>query len=441
MLHSDKILNKYSGALAEINPIVKSGRVTKVVGLSLESIGPKAPVGEICLLKNKSGNIINRAEIVGFRDNKIISMVLGDLNEIIQGMEIVGSGEALSINLGDNLLGRVINGLGEPIDGKPAIKSMERRSVHAVPPSPLTRKRIKNPIYTGIRAIDGMLTFGKGQRVGIFAGSGVGKSTLLGMIARNTSADINVIALIGERGREVREFIEKDLGTEGLSRSVVVAATSDMPALVRIKAALTATTIAEYFRDRGMDVMLMMDSVTRLAMAQREVGLTVGEPPTTKGYTPSVFSMMQKTMERAGTGDKGSITGLYTVLVEGDDFNEPISDTARGILDGHIILSRKIATIGHYPAIDVLESISRLRKDVITAEHNTAAYEIQSIMAAYRGAEDLISVGAYQKGANPKIDRAIRLIDAINFFLRQKTDEKISFEETVSSLIAIAKAE
>lgn len=441
MINLEDLKYKYANALKGVNPLLKSGRVSRVVGLSLESLGPKAPVGEICELKNKNGDVVNRSEIVGFRDNKIISMVLGELTEISPGMEINGTGEALSINLDDKLLGRILNGLGEPIDGKPALKSVHRRPVYAIPPNPLLRRRITEPISTGIRAIDGMLTFGKGQRVGIFAGSGVGKSTLLGMIARNTNADINVIALIGERGREVREFIEKDLGKEGLERSIVVVATSDMPALVRIKAALTATTIAEYFRDRGMDVMLMMDSVTRLAMAQREVGLTVGEPPTSKGYTPSVFSLMQKTMERAGTSDVGSITGLYTVLVEGDDFNEPISDTARGILDGHIILSRKIASMGHYPAIDVLESISRLRKEVVTTEHNQAAYELQSIMAAYRGAEDLISVGAYQKGTNPRIDRAIRLNDAINFFLRQKTDEYIEFDQTVEALLTISKAE
>ncbi len=441
MINTQDLKGKYTDAIKNLNPLLKSGRISKVVGLSLESLGPKAPIGEVCVLKNKAGKIVNRAEIVGFRDNRIISMVLGELTEISPGMEISGTGEALSINLDDKLLGRILNGLGEPIDGKPALKSVHRRSVYASPPNPLLRRRITEPISTGIRAIDGMLTFGKGQRVGIFAGSGVGKSTLLGMIARNTNADINVISLIGERGREVREFIEKDLGEEGLSRSVVVVATSDMPALVRIKAALTATTIAEYFRDRGMDVMLMMDSVTRLAMAQREVGLTVGEPPTSKGYTPSVFSLMQKTMERAGTSDVGSITGLYTVLVEGDDFNEPISDTARGILDGHVILSRKIASTGHYPAIDILESISRLRKEVISPEHNIAAYELQSIMAAYRGAEDLISVGAYQKGTNPKIDRAIRLNDLINFFLRQKTDEFIDFDQTVEALLAISKAE
>lgn len=439
MINLEAIKAKYSDAIKSTSTVEKSGSVSRVVGVSIESIGPKVPIGEICLLKNRKGEVVNRAEVVGFKDNRIISMGLGEMSAITPGMEIVASGEELSINLGDHLLGRVVDGLGEPIDGKPPIRSMDRRSVNSVPPTPLIRKRIKETMFTGVRAIDGMITLGKGQRVGIFAGSGVGKSTLLSTIARNTSADINVIALIGERGREVKEFIEKDLGPEGLARSVVVAATSDTPALVKIKAALTATTISEYFRDRGMDVMLMMDSVTRLAMAQREVGLTVGEPPTTKGYTPSVFSMMQKTMERAGTSDSGSITALYTVLVEGDDFNEPISDTARGILDGHIILSRKIATTGHYPAIDVLESISRLRKEVTTPEHSKAAYEIQSIMAEYRGAEDLISVGAYQKGANPRIDRAIRLMDPINQFLRQNTDERFTFKEIVGQLIDISK--
>jgi flagellum-specific ATP synthase len=441
MLDTPQITKKFHKRLSEIQPIQKIGRVSKVVGLAIESLGPKARVGELCILKNRNGEAINRCEIVGFKDNKIISMALGDLSDISPGMEICSAGEPLSVNIDNRLMGRILNGLGEPIDGKPPVKSTHRRPVNSMPPNPLLRKRISEPISTGIRAIDGMLTFGKGQRVGIFAGSGVGKSTLLGMIARNTNADINVIALIGERGREVREFIEKDLGKEGLARSIVVVATSDMPGIARIKAALTATAIAEHFRDEGLDVMLMMDSVTRLAMAQREVGLTVGEPPTSKGYTPSVFSLMQKTMERAGTGEHGTITGLYTVLVEGDDFNEPISDTARGILDGHIILSRKIAAMGHYPAIDILESISRVRKDVISKEHNNAAFEIQSILAAYRGAEDLISVGAYQKGSNPKIDRAIRLNDAINDFLKQKTEESVEFDDTVKRIIELAALE
>ncbi len=439
MINTQELKSKYSKALGNIKPLQRSGRITKVIGLVLESSGPKAPIGELCVLKNRAGEIITSSEVVGFRNNNILSMVLGELSDISPGMEIFASGESLSVAVDERLMGRILNGLGEPMDGKPPVQSVNRRSVNAIPPNPLLRKRIEEPIPTGIRAIDGLLTLGKGQRVGIFAGSGVGKSTLLGMIARNTTADINVIALIGERGREVREFIEKDLGEEGLARSIVVVATSDAPSLVRIKAALTATTIAEYFRDRGLDVMLMMDSVTRLAMAQREVGLTIGEPPTSKGYTPSVFSLMQKTMERAGTSDVGSITGLYTVLVEGDDFNEPISDTARGILDGHIILSRKIASMGHYPAIDILESISRVRKDVSSDEHNQAAFKIQELLAVYRAAEDLISVGAYQKGTNPKIDKAIALNDIINEFLMQKVTDAADFDETITKMIEISK--
>ncbi|MFW6276776.1 MAG: FliI/YscN family ATPase, partial [Bacteroidota bacterium] len=337
------------------------------------------------------------------------------------------------------LLSRVVDGLGNPIDGIGEINTNSYRSIYAQPPNPLQRQRIREPVSTGIRAIDGMLTLGKGQRLGIFAGSGVGKSTLLVMIARNTSADINVIALIGERGREVKEFIEKDLGEQGLKRSIVVVATSDSPSLVRVKAALTATTISEYFRDRGLDVMLMMDSATRLAMAQREVGLTIGEPPTTKGYTPSVFSLLQKTMERAGNSDKGSITGLYTVLVEGDDLNEPVADAARGILDGHVVLSRRLASMGHYPAIDVLESISRVKNDLITADHSKASMDVQEMLATYHEAEDLISVGAYKNGTNPRIDRAIALNRDINAYLKQGIDEADNMDETISKLMTLTQ--
>lgn len=437
MFNSDKLISRYSSLLQDVNPLQMFGTVTKVVGLVLESEGPKAPVGELCLLKDRNKKEICKSEIVGFRDGRILSMVLGDLNNITPGTEIIATGYPLYATVGETMLGRVLDGLGNPIDGKGKLTSNIHKSIYAQPPNPLTRSRIKEPVATGIKAIDGLLTFGKGQRVGIFAGSGVGKSTLMGMIARNTSADINVIALIGERGREVKEFIEKDLGAEGLERSIVVVATSDTPSLVRVKAAYIATTIAEYFRDRGLDVMLMMDSVTRFAMAQREVGLTVGEPPTSKGYTPSVFAQMQKIMERAGNSDKGSITGLYTVLVEGDDFNEPISDAARGILDGHIILSRKLASLGHYPAIDVLESISRVRKDVITKEHRQKADFITANMAIYRSAEDLISVGAYQSGTNPKIDGAIKLNDKINTFLRQNVEDNFSLEQTVELINSI----
>lgn len=433
MLNPD-MMNKFSAAIGKTSTVQMSGRITKVVGLVLESDGPKAPIGEVCVLKNKQDKEICKSEIVGFRDNKILSMVLGELSEIAPGTQIIASGEPLSVNVGDALLGRILDGLGTAIDNKGNISADERRPITAQPPNPLQRMRITKPIATGIRAIDGMLTFGKGQRVGIFSGSGIGKSTLLGMIARNTSADINVIALIGERGREVREFIEKDLGPKGLQRSIVVVATSDSPSLVRVKASLVATTIAEYFRDRGLDVMLMMDSATRLAMAQREVGLTIGEPPTSKGYTPSVFSLMQKMMERAGTSENGSITGLYTVLVEGDDLNEPVSDAARGILDGHIVLSRKLASLGHYPAIDILESVSRVKNDVIGRGHYEASIRIQELLATYREAEDLISVGAYQKGTNPKIDRAIKMHDPIQEYLRQRIEEASTFEESLERL-------
>lgn len=439
MMTPDLIETYFAPAIEETETLRMSGKITKVVGLVLESEGPKAPIGEICILKDRRGREVSRSEIVGFKDkNKILSMILGELSDIAPGMEIVASGEKLTIKAGNSLLGRVIDGLGNPLDGKGQIESTEKRSVYALPPNPLERSRIKEPIATGIKAIDGMLTLGKGQRVGIFSGSGVGKSTLIGMIARNTSADINVIALIGERGREVKEFIEKDLGEEGLKRSIVVVATSDTPSLMRVKAALVATAIAEHFRDRGLDVMLMMDSVTRLAMAQREVGLTIGEPPTTRGYTPSVFSLFQKTMERAGTSSKGSITGLYTVLVEGDDMNEPVADAARGILDGHIVLARKLASLGHYPAIDVLESISRVKNDVITNEHKKASQKLQELMSTYRSAEDLISVGAYKAGTNPKIDRAIALNDRIDEFLTQEVDEKSSLEDTINELLEIA---
>ncbi len=439
-MQSPQIISKKFGSIVRrTNTVNKIGKITKVVGLVIESEGPKASVNEICTLKNKRGKIVAKSEISGFRDGKLLSLPLGQVNEISPGMEITATGETLEVSVSDKLLGRVFDGLGEPLDEKDSIPLFNRRSVYADPPNPLTRKRIREYIATGVKALDSIHTLGKGQRIGIFAGSGVGKSTLLGMIARNTSADVNVIALIGERGREVREFIEKDLQERGLNRSVVIVSTSDQPPLVRVKAALTATTIAEYFRDKGLDVMLMMDSATRLAMAQREVGLSIGEPPTAKGYTPSVFSNLQRIMERAGTSEKGSITGLYTVLVEGDDMNEPIADAARGILDGHIVLSRKLAALAHYPAIDILESISRVKRDVISDEHYKASVEIQQLTAAYRNAEDLISVGAYQKGTNPLIDRAAALNDKINEFLKQDIYETCTFDETVEKLIELSR--
>lgn len=414
-----------------------SGRITQVVGMVIESEGPQAPIGELLNIRDRNRKVVGTCEVVGFRDNRILSMMLGDTSELMPGMELVSTGEPLSISVGNFLLGRIVDGIGRPMDGKGDLPMGERRSIYAQPPNPLLRKRISEPMSTGIRAMDGVLTLGKGQRMGIFAGSGVGKSTTLGMIARNTSADINVIALIGERGREVREFIEKDLGEEGLARSIVVCATSDQPALIRLKAALSATTIAEYFRDLGYDVMLMMDSVTRLAMAQREVGLAVGEPPTAKGYTPSVFSLMHKTMERAGTSDKGTISALYTVLVEGDDMNEPIADTARGILDGHVVLSRKLGAQGHYPAIDVLQSLSRVMPDITTKEHRTAAMKLKEMLAVYAESEDLISVGAYQAGGNQRLDKAVRMNEQLRLYLRQSTDEPSSYTDSVEQLMTM----
>lgn len=430
----ESILQKYSSVIRSATTVETIGRITQVTGLVLESQGPQAPIGEVCVLRNRLGEEVCRSEIVGFKDNKILSMVLGDLESIEPGMEIAASGTTLTVEVGNHLLGRVLDGLGKPMDGKGSLKDTSSRSIYAQPPNPLLRKRINEPMATGVRAIDGLLTLGKGQRVGIFAGSGVGKSTLLGMIARNATADVNVIALIGERGREVRDFIEEDLGEEGLKRSVVIVATSDMPALVRVKAPLIATAIAEYFRDQGLDVMLMMDSVTRLAMAQREIGLTIGEPPTTKGYTPSVFALLPKLMERAGTSDVGTITALYTVLVEGDDMNEPIADAARGILDGHIVLSRRLAAMGHYPAIDVLESVSRVMKDVISPQHKINAQDMKEMLAAYREAEDMISVGAYQKGANPMVDKAMELRSQTRKFLRQEVEDPTDFREIVEQL-------
>jgi len=435
MISSTLKKTKFESVIKNINTLQKIGNLTNVVGLVLESNGPKAPIGQVCMLRDNQGNEVSKAEIVGFKDgNRILSMVLGETNNISPGMEIVSTDEEFKIKVSSHLLGRVLDGLGEPIDGKKSYPIQEKRSIYAVPPNPLFRKSINEPIFTGVRAIDGLLTIGKGQRVGIFAGSGVGKSTLLGMISKNSSADVNVIALIGERGREVKEFIEKDLGEEGLKKSVVIVATSDQPALVRVKAALVATTISEYFRDQGLDVMLMMDSVTRLAMAQREVGLAIGEPPTTKGFTPSCFSLMQKVMERAGTSDKGTISALYTVLVEGDDFNEPISDAARGILDGHIMLSRKMASLGHYPAIDTLESISRVMSKVIFEDHLKSARRIKELLAIYKQSEDLISIGAYQRGTNPKTDKAIEMYDKITQFLRQEDNISTEWEDTIEWL-------
>ncbi|ODN30319.1 flagellar protein export ATPase FliI [Fervidobacterium thailandense] len=419
-----------------LQPYDYIGEVQKIIGLTIESRGPDAALGELC--KILVGRRKTLAEVVGFKEDMTVLMPLEDVTGLKKGCEVIRTGRTVSVPVGEDLKGRVIDALGRPIDGR-SLTARDYRQIVNEAPNPLVRKRILEPLPVGVRAIDGFLTLGKGQRIGIFAGSGVGKSTLLGMIARNTTADINVIALIGERGREVREFMEKDLGEDGLKRSVVVVSTSDQPALLRVKALLTATTIAEYFRDKGYTVMLMVDSLTRWAMAQREIGLAIGEPPTTRGYPPSVFATLPKILERAGNSDKGSITGIYTVLVEADDFNEPISDTVRGIVDGHIILSRKLAESNHYPAIDVLMSISRLMVDIVKPEHLNAARTLRDLMATYNDAKDLIDVGAYKKGTNPKIDKAIELIDEVNKFLRQGIRERMSFDDTIEYLISLAR--
>ncbi|MCK9331438.1 MAG: flagellar protein export ATPase FliI [Candidatus Cloacimonetes bacterium] len=427
---------KYSSIVDKINPIKQSGTVSQIIGLIVESYGPVASIGDICYIHTNDGEV-HLAEVVGFKKDKTLLMPLKELYGIAPGNRVSTFREPFAVGVGDELLGRVLDGLGNPIDNKSHLNLREKRSVYANPPNPLTRERITEPLQLGVRAIDGLLTCGKGQRTGIFAGSGVGKSVLLGMMARNTKADVNVIALIGERGREVRDFMENDLGDEGLKHSVVVVATSDQAALTRVKGALVATTIAEYFRDKGLNVLLMMDSVTRFCMALREIGLAIGEPPTTKGYTPSVFATLPKLLERAGTSDIGTITGLYTVLVEGDDMDEPIADAARSILDGHIVLSRKIAAKGHYPAIDVLTSISRVMNSVTTKEHKQNANSVLGLMATYKEAEDIINIGAYSKGSNPKIDTAVEKIEVVNKFLRQQIEEPAPFEESIEKLDSI----
>lgn len=421
---------RYLKAVQETDPLVSEGNVTQVIGPVLEADGPSSRLGELCLVYCGNDETPAMAEVVGFKDEKILLMAIEDITGIRPGSRVVASGRVQSTLVGPELLGRVVDGLGRPIDGKGPIHLSRRYPLEAAPPNPLTRSRINQVLPFGVKAIDGLLTCGKGQRIGVFSGSGVGKSTLMGMISRNSSAQVNVIALIGERGREVRDFIERDLGEEGLARSVVVAATSDQPPLMRIKGAYTATAIAEYFRDQGQDVMLMMDSVTRFAMAQREIGLAIGEPPATKGYTPSVYAMLPKLMERAGTSDKGTITALYTVLVEGDDTNEPIADITRGILDGHIVLSRDLAMQNHYPAIDVLASVSRLMTEITDARQQEAASLFKELLATYRKAEDLINIGAYVSGSNAQIDYAIAIQDRMTYFLRQSVDESVSFDET-----------
>lgn len=424
--------------LAETPLRLVRGRVAQVVGLVVEANGPNARVGDLCYIHTGRKEPI-RAEVVGFRGDRTLLMPLGELSGVRAGCEVVGAGHCLRVPVGLSLLGRTLDGLGDPMDGLGPVVPEGYYPIYATPPNAMERRLIERPLATGVRAIDSSLTIGEGQRMGIFAGSGVGKSTLLGMIARNCSADVNVIALVGERGREVREFIEHDLGEEGLRRSVIICATSEQPALVRIKAALTATAIAESFRDHGANVLLMMDSVTRFCMAQREVGLAIGEPPSTKGYTPSVFAMLPKLMERAGTSAAGSITALYTVLVEGDDTNEPIADAARSILDGHIVLSRKLTSKGHYPPIDVMGSLSRVAPMVTGESQQEAARDLRELMAAYTDIEDLVSIGAYKPGTKPIADRALERWDAINAFLRQRKDEATAYAESQQLLEEILR--
>ncbi len=427
----------YADRVARASTVKHFGKVTQVVGLVIESAGPAVSIGRLCNIENRESGSTVQAEVVGFRDNRILLMPYGPIGGITPGAIVTSTSDQLRIPVGPELIGRVLGGLGQPIDDKGPLACRATRSIVAKILPPMQRRRIADPLYTGIKVVDLMTTIGKGQRMGVFAGSGVGKSVTLGMMARASNADINVIALVGERGREVREFIERDLGAEGMKRSIVVAVTSDQPALIRIKGAMVASAIAEYFRDQGKDVMLLMDSVTRLAMAQREIGLAVGEPPATKGYTPSVFAMLPTLLERAGNAERGSITGFYTVLVEGDDFNEPISDAVRSILDGHVALSRRLAALNQYPAVDVLDSISRLMKDVSPAEDVQLAAKVRKTLATYREAEDLINIGAYAKGSNPNIDFAISKMEKLNAFFRQGIYELVPHTDAVAQLRAI----
>jgi len=431
-------LSRYHDCLENCHPIQAYGKVSRVVGFTVESIGPECRMGTVCDIFDKDGSRNFPAEVMGFKDNRVLLMPLEEIQGIGPGSRVLARQTQAYIPVGSHLLGRIIDGIGNPIDGKGPIHSKVQYPIYATPINPLKRRRIDEPLDLGIRAINGLLTVGCGQRIGIFAGSGVGKSVLLGMIAKKTDADVNVIALIGERGRELNDFIEKQLGEDGLQRSVIVVATSDHLPLIRMRGAFIATAVAEYFRDQGLKVNLMMDSVTRFAMAQREIGLSLGEPPTTKGYTPSVFTLLPKLLERAGTSStRGSITGLYTVLVEGDDVNEPIADAIRSILDGHIVLTRELAMQGHYPAIDVSRSISRVMDDIVCESHRDDARKLKAVLATYRKAEDLINIGAYASGSNPDIDYAIQMMGRINAYLRQKVETTVSFQNSKADLTAL----
>ena len=432
-------LSKYRAAIAESRNIVAVGYVTRIIGLVIEGDGPDVPVGSMCRIIPREGSAPVEAEVVGFREGRILMMPLSNPQGISPRCRIEALHGKATVSVDETILGRVLDGMGRPIDGLGALRCREEMPLYADPINPVSRKRISQPLDLGIRAINGLLTCGRGQRIGIMSGTGVGKSVLLGMMAKYTNADVAVIGFIGERGREVREFIEKNLGEEGLKRSVLITATSDNTPLVRLRAAYTATAIAEYFRKQGKDVLLMLDSLTRFAMAQREIGLSIGEPPTTKGYTPSVFGLLPRLLERAGTGaeHEGSITGLYTVLVEGDDLTEPISDATRAILDGHIVLSRALAARGHYPAIDVLHSISRVMIDVTSAEHRALSKKLFRTLSIYKDAEDLINIGAYVKGSNPEIDYAIQKIGFINAYLEQEIHEQTDFNTSLKMLSEI----
>jgi len=425
--------------IGDVSRFVRYGRVTRLVGLVVEAVGLDVGIGELCRICSLTDDYSVLAEVVGFHERGVLLMPLGELAGLHPGSSVQPLGRSFGVDVGPGMLGRVLNGLGHPIDGKGKLDAQERVPLTAEPPHPLERQLIDAPLVTSVRAIDGLLTIGQGQRVGIFAGSGVGKSTLLGMIARQSTADVNVIALLGERGREVRDFIEHSLGPEGLARSVIIVATGDQAALVRARGALVATSIAEYFRDQGKNVLLMVDSVTRVAMAWREIGLATGEPPTTKGYPPSVFASLPRLLERAGNGKTGGITGIYTVLVDGDDFNEPVADAARSILDGHIVLTRRLASAGHFPSIDVLESKSRVRDQIIDDTQRGAANTVTRLEAAYREKEDLILVGAYQKGSDPLVDASLRSRDHVLSFLQQRPDECTPFEQTRQALIGVAQ--
>ncbi|MGM0444322.1 MAG: FliI/YscN family ATPase [Fibrobacterota bacterium] len=433
----NEFISSLARSIASSETVVVRGRIIEVIGLLIRSSGPAASIGEVCTLLNREGRSVGRAEVVGFSRNDTLLMPLGTIHGLKPGYTVVSTGKAMTVKVGDGLLGRVLNGVGEPMDSGGPLQYTDERVITSEIPDPLKRKRIDSVFETGIKVIDGALTVGEGQRMGIFAGSGVGKSVLLGMLAKNCQADVNVIILVGERGREVREFIERDLGPRGLERSVVIVATSDQPALIRVKCTMVGAAISEYFRDRGKRVMLMCDSVTRLAMAQREIGLTIGEPPASKGYTPSVFALLPQFLERSGNSDTGSITALYTVLVEGGDMDEPVADAVRGILDGHILLSRDLASRNHYPAVDLLHSVSRCQKDVIDPEHAANVARLRDIMAVYAKNEDLISIGAYEKGSDPRIDEAIALIDRMNAFLQQGIDEAFTFEESRNMITAL----